>query len=68
MLQSVELRRAGHDLETEQQQNVITLITIADPFLAHQGLTRCYPEPMQVRTEGIPTATLEAGTVLFPFY
>ena len=47
--------------------NGIVLITNTDPFLAHRGLARCYPEPLQVRTEGMPTATLEAGTILSPF-
>ena len=68
VLQPMGSQRVGRDLETEKQQNVIMLIMIADPFLAHQGLARCCPEPIQARTEGIPTATLEAGTILFPFY
>ena len=68
VLQPMGSQRVGRNLETEKQQNVITLIMIADPSLAHQGLAGCCPEPIEARTEGMPTATLEAGTFLFPFY
>lgn len=61
------VNREGQRSKDEINGIIYRSITNIDPFLAHRGLARCYPEPLQVRTEGMPTATLEAGTILPPF-